>query len=94
MIDKHLEEAGLVINTTPTNPIKKKQAKLIKKETILSDIVYKPKNTIFLRGFKQNKKIYGISMLLEQAIPCFKHWFGFDPKIDKALIRKIDNKIK
>ena len=32
LIDKHLKEASLIINTTPTNPLKKKQSKLISKK--------------------------------------------------------------
>ena len=93
-IFKYLPKAGLLVNTTPTNPLSKKQRSLVRKETIISDIVYKPKETKFLRSFKENKKIYGISMLLGQAKPCFKAWFGFEPKSDKALINKIERKIK
>ncbi|MDC0058133.1 shikimate dehydrogenase, partial [Pelagibacteraceae bacterium] len=83
LIDKHLQDADLIINTTPTNPLKTKQTRRIKKTTLVSDIVYLPKETPFLLSLKENPKIYGISMLVEQAIPCFKQWFGFVPKIDK-----------
>jgi len=94
LIDGFLSGADLIINTTPTNPLNKKQINLVKKTTIISDIVYKPKNTTFLQNFKENKKIFGISMLIEQAIPCFYQWFGFVPKVDKALLKKINKKIK
>ena len=87
-------EADLIINTTPTNPLNKKQTSLVKKTTIISDIVYQPKNTVFLECFKENKKIYGITMLIEQAIPCFKKWFGFVPEVDVALKQKLDKKLK
>ncbi len=93
LIDEHLSNAGLIINTTPTNPLNKKQIALIKQNTTISDIVYKPKETLFLKNFKENKKLYGISMLIEQAIPCFREWFGFIPKIDKTLLKKINTKI-
>ena len=66
----------------------------IKKNTIISDIVYQPKETPFLKEFKLNKKIYGISMLVEQALPCFKQWFGFFPVVEDALIKKLHKKIK
>ena len=66
----------------------------IKKTTIISDIVYQPRETPFLKEFKVNKKIYGISMLVEQALPCFKKWFGFVPEADEALINKLYKKIK
>ena len=94
LINAYLIKSDLIINTTPTNPLNKKQSSLIKKSTIISDIVYQPKETPFLKEFKFNKKIYGISMLIEQALPCFKQWFGFVPIIDEALIKKINKKIK
>lgn len=94
LINGYLNDVALIINTTPTNPLTKKQINIIKKKTIISDIVYKPKHTVFLKKFKENKKIYGISMLIEQAIPCFYQWFGFCPKVDKSLLKKIDKKIK
>ncbi len=93
-LEKYLSDADLIINTTPKNPINKKNRKLIGKKTILSDIVYSPKETSFLKNFPNNKKIYGISMLLEQAIPCFNMWFGFNPSIDLKLIKILNKKIK
>ena len=94
LINPYLIKSDLIINTTPINPLNKKQTNLIKKTTIISDIVYKPKETPFLKEFKLNKKIYGISMLVEQALPCFKQWFGFVPAVDEYLIKKIYKKIK
>ena len=94
LIDSYLIKSDLIINTTPTNPLTKKQISLIKKTTIISDIVYQPKETPFLKKFKLNKKIYGISMLVEQALPCFKKWFGFMPIVDESLIKKLYKKIK
>jgi shikimate dehydrogenase len=93
-IDRHLGDADLIINTTPINPLTKKQIKKVEKNTIISDIVYRPKNTSFLKNFRENTKIYGISMLIEQAIPCFYMWFGFKPKVDYSLIKKLEMKTK
>ena len=94
LINSYLIKSDLIINTTPTNPLNKKQISFIKKTTIISDIVYQPQETPFLKKFKLNKKIYGISMLIEQALPCFKQWFGFIPIVDEVLIKKLNNKIK
>ncbi len=94
LIDNYLSGAKLIINTTPAAPLTKKQIKLINENTIMSDIVYRPKNTIFLESFKKNKKIYGQTMLIQQAIPCFQLWFGFEPKVDKGLLRKINTNTK
>ncbi len=93
LIDDYLLTADLLINTTPTNPLNKKQIKLIGKKTIISDIVYTPKETVFLKSFDKNNKIYGITMLIEQAIPCFHHWFGFKPIVNNKMIKKIYSKI-
>ena len=93
-LDDHLSDASLIINTTPVNIITNSQKKLISPKTIISDIVYSPKNTKFLKQFKTNKKIYGILMLVNQAIPCFKEWFGFEPEIDKRLLNILDKKTK
>ena len=92
-LETHLEGVFLIINTTPINPISKKHLKLITKSTIVSDIVYSPKNTSFLKQFPKNKKIYGISMLIEQAKPCFKMWFGKKPSVDKKMLNSIYKKI-
>ena len=94
LINSYLIKSDLIINTTPINPLNKRQTNLIKKTTIISDIVYKPKETPFLKEFKSNKKIYGISMLVEQALPCFNKWFGFVPVVDESLIKKLYKKIK
>ena len=94
LINSYLIKSDLIINTTPINPLNKKQINLIKKTTTISDIVYQPKETPFLKEFKFNKKIYGISMLIEQAVPCFEQWFGFSPVVDGSLTKKLYKKIK
>ena len=94
LIDNYLKSSDLIINTTPTIPLNKKQTKYVKRGAVISDIVYRPRETLFLKNFKENKKIYGISMLIEQAIPCFYKWFGFEPSTDKNLLRKLNKKTK
>tara|TARA_B100002052_G_C15811381_1_gene566029 strand:+ start:126 stop:911 length:786 start_codon:yes stop_codon:yes gene_type:complete len=93
-IEKFLIEADIIINTTPINPISKKVAKLVKPRAIISDIVYRPKNTKFLNMFPKNKKLFGITMLINQAIPSFNNWFGFNPSVDKKLLNILFSKIK
>ena len=92
-LETHLSGVYLIINTTPINPVLKKHLRLISKSTIVSDVVYSPKNTTFLKQFPKNKKIYGISMLIEQAKPCFKMWFGKNPPIEKKMLNAIYKKI-
>ncbi len=92
-IEKKLFGAGLIINTTPTNVFNKPLSKKVPKETIISDIVYSPKQTMFLKRFETQKKIFGIDMLINQAVLSFKEWFGFYPAIDKKLKQKLEKKI-
>jgi len=93
-IKKYLPSATLIINTIPLNPLKKEEIELIEKKTTISDIVYTPKRTNFLKKFPKNEKIYGISMLIEQAVISFELWFGFKPKVDSNLIKLLDKKTK
>ena len=79
-ISEHIENAYLIINTIPGNVFKDLKIKKIEKKTIVCDIVYKPKETKFLKHFvKPKSKVYGIDMLINQAIPCFYKWFGILP---------------
>ena len=56
LINSFIIKSDLIINTTPINPLNKKQTKLVKSTTTISDIVYQPKETSFLKEFKFNKK--------------------------------------
>ena len=94
LLEKYLSSAKIIINTIPINPIKKNNTKLINNAVLLSDIVYKPKETNFLKLFPKNKKVYGIQMLLEQARLSFDFWFGFMPGIDKKLLEALERKTK
>jgi len=63
-IDNFLSSADLIINTIPKNPISKKNSKLVKPSATLSDIVYKPKETMFLKNFpspQNNKNLLQVS---------------------------------
>ncbi len=93
-INSHIRDAYLIINSNPKNPLNRKTSKLVSKKTILSDIVYKPKHTAFLKSFPCNEKIYGIAMLIEQAALSFKTWYGFKPNIDLSLVNILERKIK
>jgi len=90
----HIGGARLVINTIPGNVFKDLKIKKIEKRIIVCDIVYKPKETNFLKHFVNPKtKIYGIDMLINQAKPCFYRWFGIAPSADEELVKKISKKI-
>ncbi|MBI1210292.1 MAG: shikimate dehydrogenase [Alphaproteobacteria bacterium] len=51
------------------------------------DIVYRPLETPFLSKHRKAglKIVDGLGMLLHQAVPAFKAWFGIEPKVTPAL---------
>ena len=90
-IYQDLEVYDLIINTTPVNVLKEPLNNT--KNFFGFDIVYKPKETDFLSHFKKKKRIYGISMLVNQAIPCFEEWFGVRPEADNKLFKILEKEI-
>ena len=85
-IVKELDGCDIVINTIPINILEGVLARN-KTETLACDIVYTPKETNFLSHFIKEKRIYGISMLVHQAAPCFEDWFGIKPEINNKIFR-------
>ena len=50
-----------------------------------------------IKHFKKDKRIEGIQMLVHQAAPCFKEWFGVEPQTNdldlfKLLYKKMNEK--
>jgi shikimate dehydrogenase len=83
----------VVLLTNATNqgmtgnpPLEISLAKLSSK-TLVSDLIYVPPETAFLRAAKArgNVTINGLGMLLHQARPAFQAWFGVMPDITTDL---------
>lgn len=57
------------------------------KHATVYDIVYNPLETDLLRRarIRGNETIDGLGMLLHQAVPGFKAWFGVTPEVDEGL---------
>jgi shikimate dehydrogenase len=57
-----------------------------------SDLIYTPKETPFLAAARRrgNCVVNGLGMLLNQARPAFKAWFGLMPELTKDLREKIE----
>ena len=55
--------------------------------SVVYDIVYVPLETPLLAAARRrgNPAIDGLGMLLHQARPGFREWFGTDPVVDQAL---------
>jgi shikimate dehydrogenase len=86
----------LVVNTVPFNVFNNfNNNKDVLLGTIGFDVVYRPREgTGFLNHFEPLNRIEGIRMLVYQAAPCFKLWFGIDPKIDQYLFNFLYKKME
>lgn len=91
--EEDLEHIDILINTTPLGmennlcPINENLK--VYKNLLVCDIVYKPNETNFIKWAKNNNLdvIYGIDMLINQAIEAFYIWTGI--KADKDDIKYI-----
>jgi shikimate dehydrogenase len=91
--DRHLAltDAALLVNTTSLGM--QGQAALdlsldaLPQHALVSDIIYTPLETPLLKAAKArgNTTVNGLGMLLHQARPAFKSWFGVMPQITPEL---------
>ena len=86
-----LKDAGLLVNTTQLGQAGQGPLDLDLKHlptaAVVDDIVYVPLETNLLASARArgNAVVDGIGMLLHQARPGFKAWFGVEPEVDAAL---------
>ncbi|MEM7057411.1 MAG: shikimate dehydrogenase [Pseudomonadota bacterium] len=86
-----LSGAGAIINSTSLGMIGKPALDIslnsAKSGTVVTDMVYNPLITPLLAQAKQKALpiVDGLGMLLHQARPGFRRWFGQDPKVTPAL---------
>ena len=62
---------------------------------IVSDIVYVPLETAFLRSARLQglATVDGLGMLLHQAVPGFERWFGVRPEVTPELLAVLESDI-
>jgi shikimate dehydrogenase len=92
--EEKLNEYDVIINTTSigmspnieNTPI---SLEFLKKGTIVSDLIYNPLETKFLKQAKSRggKTVNGIGMFVNQAVLAFEHWTGEKP--DHEQMKKI-----
>ncbi|MDC1255369.1 shikimate dehydrogenase [Paracoccaceae bacterium] len=93
--EQFLREINTLVNTTTLGMLGYTNLDLslssINKGTIVLDLVYNPiKTTLLQNAEKQGCKIIdGLGMLLHQATPGFKEWFGVEPKITSEIRKRI-----
>ncbi len=83
--------AVLLVNTTSLGmkgqPPLKLKLNLLDTKAIVYDLVYNPIETNLLKEAKKLNfyALDGLGMLLYQAVPAFRMWYGVDVKVDKKL---------
>jgi shikimate dehydrogenase len=91
--DRALADHALLVNTTSLGmegqpPVAIDLDRAARGLTV-ADIVYVPLETPLLAAARarQIQAVEGLGMLLYQAVPGFRRWFGVDPAVDEALRR-------
>ncbi|RCL02471.1 MAG: shikimate dehydrogenase [Candidatus Tokpelaia sp. JSC161] len=92
-LNDYVGEVDFIVNTTSLgmkNHSKNNNLVNFKKapcNTIVTDIVYVPLETAFLKQAQEVglRTVNGLGMLFHQAVPGFQRWFGIQPKVTKEL---------
>jgi shikimate dehydrogenase len=91
-----LDGAALLVNTTSLGMKGQDPLTLaldrLPTQALVSDIIYVPLETPLLAAARQrgNATVNGLGMLLHQARPAFRHWFGVMPEVTPALRRLVE----
>ncbi len=89
--DVGLEGAGLVVNTTSLGMVGQPPLEIslraAPRAALVADIVYAPLETPLLAAARRQglAAVDGLGMLLHQARPAFRDWFGVMPEVTPAL---------
>lgn len=94
-VSKYISQINTLVNTTVLGMIGSDDLNInlntIAPNTIVTDIVYNPLKTSLLEKAEKAGcvTIDGLGMLLYQAVPGFKSWFGVEPTVDKTLRNRV-----
>jgi shikimate dehydrogenase len=89
-------DTALVVNATSAGmkdtPSLDVALEALPKTAVVCDIVYNPLETGLLKRARalHLKTIDGLGMLMHQAVPAFKAFFGVEPKVTSALRRELE----
>lgn len=96
MREEALRDAVLVVNSTSQGmkgqPPLEIRLDALPKSAAASDLIYTPLETPFLEQARRrgNRTVNGLGMLLNQARPAFKAWFGVMPEVTGELRASIE----
>jgi shikimate dehydrogenase len=94
-----LEGAAMVVNTTSQGMVGQGALDIgldkLPRTALAADIVYIPLETPFLAAARErgSRTINGLGMLLHQARPAWKAWFGIEPQVTGELRSMIERTI-
>lgn len=100
--DRHraLEGAAMLVNTTSQgmvgNPPLDLDLKTLPTSALVTDIVYAPLETPLLAAARRrgHATVDGLGMLLHQARPAWKSWFGIEPEVTPELRAIVESTFK
>ena len=93
-----LKNVNTVINATTLGMVGSDELQFslskANENTTIVDLVYNPINTpLLVEAHKKGCQVVnGIGMLLHQATPGFKEWYGVKPTITKELLNRVMSK--
>ncbi|MBV9990134.1 MAG: shikimate dehydrogenase [Alphaproteobacteria bacterium] len=94
------KDAALVVNTTGAGmkgtPSLDLDLTLLPKTAVVCDIVYNPLHTPLLKQARGQglKTVDGLGMLIHQAVPAFRAFYGVEPKVTPALRRALEEALE
>jgi shikimate dehydrogenase len=94
-----LDGAAMVVNTTSQGMLGQSDLDLrldkLPARALAADIVYTPLETPFLAAARKrgNATVNGLGMLLHQARPAWRAWFGIEPEVTAELRAMIEKTI-
>jgi shikimate dehydrogenase len=94
-----LQDAAMVVNTTSCGMVGQPALDIrldkLGKTALAADIIYIPLETPFLAVARKrgNRTLNGLGMLLHQARPAWKAWFGIEPEVTAELRAMVEKTI-